>query len=155
MIDKIKKHAFAMEQTASPNFTSDWVKEDLMRDVVNEIMPGKDYLFRLDTYTQHYPISNEIVYEVRCRAEELEGSIESPRIILPKRLYLPWPKDVIFNPPATIVFWGSGEKTVVKCMDGDEFNPEVGLAMCFCKKVMGDGYKRWFEDALKKGGWEE
>ena len=71
-----------------------------------------------------------------------------------KAYYRPYPKDVIFNAPATIVFWDDGTKTVVKLMEGEEFNPEVGLAMCFCKKVMGDGYKRWFKDALKKGRWQ-
>ena len=38
-------------------------------------------------------------------------------------------KNVIFNDPATIVFWEDGTKTVVKCQDGDEFDPEKGLAM--------------------------
>lgn len=65
------------------------------------------------------------------------------------------PVNVIFNPPATIVMWNDNTKTVVKCMEGEEFNPEVGLAMCFCKKVMGDRYKRWFKDGLKEGGWED
>lgn len=73
---------------------------------------------------------------------------------LGKQTYLPRPRDVIFNAPATIVLWDDGTKTVVKLMEGEEFNPEVGLAMCFCKKVMGDGYKRWFKDALKKGRWQ-
>lgn len=29
---------------------------------------------------------------------------------------------VIFNPPATIVFWKDGTKTVVKCKEGEEFS---------------------------------
>ena len=47
---------------------------------------------------------------------------------------------VIFNPPATIVFWGDGSKTVVKCGPDDEFNPHVGIAMCVMKRVYGDKY---------------
>lgn len=57
----------------------------------------------------------------------------------------PTPLKVIFNPPATIVFWNDGEKTVVKCMEGEEYSKDVGLAMCFCKKMLGSGYKRMFK----------
>ena len=47
---------------------------------------------------------------------------------------------VIFNDPATIVFWGDGSKTVVKCRKGDKFNKETGLAMAICKHIAGDKY---------------
>jgi hypothetical protein len=45
-------------------------------------------------------------------------------------------KKVIFHPPATIVYWGDGTKTVVKCMKGDTFNPELGMAMCMLKRML-------------------
>lgn len=48
------------------------------------------------------------------------------------------PKNVIFNPPATIVFWEDGEKTVVKCGEGEVYDKEKGLAMAFCKRVWGN-----------------
>lgn len=48
-------------------------------------------------------------------------------------------KDVIFNDPATIVFWSDGTKTVVKCQDGDVFDKEKGLAMAISKKFFGNG----------------
>ena len=37
-------------------------------------------------------------------------------------------KNVIFNPPATVVYWTDGTKTVVKCNENDIFDPEKGLA---------------------------
>jgi hypothetical protein len=49
-------------------------------------------------------------------------------------------KDVIFNDPATIVFWTDGSKTVVKCQPGEKFDPEKGLAMAISKKVLGNDY---------------
>ena len=56
-------------------------------------------------------------------------------------------KDVIFNPPATIVFWSDGTKTVVKCMEGDTFDKQTGLAMAICKRIFNDKFhsefKRW------------
>ena len=51
---------------------------------------------------------------------------------------IPEIKNVIFNDPATIVFWGDGTKTVVKCQDGDECDPEKGLAMAIAKKAYGN-----------------
>ena len=44
---------------------------------------------------------------------------------------------IIFDKTATIVFWKDGTKTVVKCMDGDAFDPEKGVLMAFYQKVMG------------------
>lgn len=57
-------------------------------------------------------------------------------------------KKVKFNPPATIVFWTDNTKTVVKC-EGEDYDPEKGLAMCICKKVLGNKgnyyevFKKW------------
>lgn len=57
-------------------------------------------------------------------------------------------RNVKFNPPATIVFWTDNTKTVVKCK-GEDYDPEKGLAMCICKKVLGDKgnyyevFKKW------------
>ena len=52
--------------------------------------------------------------------------------------HIPEIKNVIFNDPATIVFWEDGTKTVVKCQDGDEFDPEKGLTMAITKKIYGN-----------------
>lgn len=57
-------------------------------------------------------------------------------------------EDVIFNDPATIVFWADGTKTVVKA-DKEDFDPEKGLAMAISKKALGnkgnyfDIFKKW------------
>ena len=45
---------------------------------------------------------------------------------------------VIFNDPATIVYWKDGTKTVVKCQEGDTYDKEKGLAMCVTKKFFGN-----------------
>ena len=42
---------------------------------------------------------------------------------------------IIFNPPATIVFWEDGTKTVVKCAAEDEFNEYYGFLAALGKKV--------------------
>lgn len=59
---------------------------------------------------------------------------------------------VIFNAPATVVYWKDGTKTVVKCQDGDKYSKETGLAMAIVKKVYGnsgaynDIMKTWIKD---------
>ena len=82
-------------------------------------------------------------------------------------------KNVIFNDPATIVFWSDGTKTVVKCGENDIYDPEKGLAMAVAKKYLGtnkshsnymDEFKKWLPkeeelsnpiedgvDSIKKG----
>ena len=47
-------------------------------------------------------------------------------------------KDVIFNPPATIVFWMDGTKTVVKDQGEVFYDPEKGMAMATAKKAFGN-----------------
>lgn len=59
---------------------------------------------------------------------------------------------VIFNDPATIVFWSDGKKTVVRTQNGDQFDPEKGLAMAISKRVLGnegsyyEEFKRWLPE---------
>ena len=58
---------------------------------------------------------------------------------------------VIFNPPATIVIWKDGTKTVVKC-NGEKFDQEKGLAMAISKRALGVGnmyrkvFKKWCKE---------
>lgn len=65
-------------------------------------------------------------------------------------------KNVIFAPPATIVYWSDGSKTVVKCSEKDVFDPEKGLAMAVAKRCGGNNgsyYKEirhWVEKSGKK-----
>ena len=61
---------------------------------------------------------------------------------------VPLIKNVIFNAPATIVFWKDGTKTVVKAQGDDEFDPEKGLAMAICKKALGND-RDYYEVFLK------
>lgn len=54
-------------------------------------------------------------------------------------------KNVIFNDPATIVFWNDGTKTVVKVNVNEDFDPEKGLAMAISKKMLGNKYDYYNE----------
>lgn len=55
-------------------------------------------------------------------------------------------ENVIFNPPATIVFWSDKTKTIVKCdYDYECYDPEKGIAMAIAKKLMGDNKGNYYE----------
>jgi hypothetical protein len=47
-------------------------------------------------------------------------------------------KNIIFNGPATIVFWKDGTKTTVKCDEKDIPDKSKAIALCFMKKMFGN-----------------
>ena len=63
-------------------------------------------------------------------------------------------KNVIFAPPATIVYWPDGTKTVVKCSEKDIFDPEKGLAMAIAKRCGGNkgSYYKEIQNWVEKSG---
>lgn len=77
----------------------------------------------------------------RVPSIELKGFIEGASARKPIN-------KVIFNDPATIVFWNDGTKTVVKCQKGDTFSKELGLAMAISKKFFGN--KGNYNDVFNK-----
>ena len=58
------------------------------------------------------------------------------------------PTKIIFNGPATIVFWDDGTKTVVKCTERETFDYEKGVALCYMKKFLGNDNS--FKHVFKK-----
>lgn len=71
------------------------------------------------------------------------------------------PMKVIFNKPATIVYWLDGSKTVVKAQNDEPFDPEKGLAMAIAKKALGNEgnyfnhIKKWTEDVEEPYSYDE
>lgn len=59
---------------------------------------------------------------------------------------------VIVNPPATIIYWKDGTKTVVKCSDQDiregRLSPETGVVYAIAKKALGN--KGNYNDVLRR-----
>lgn len=48
------------------------------------------------------------------------------------------PTKCVLSPPATILFWPDKTKTVVKCQNGDPWDPEKGIALAMLKKYFGN-----------------
>lgn len=50
---------------------------------------------------------------------------------------IPNPTKIIYNPPATIVFWTDGTMTAVKCSAEDDYNEYYGFLCALGKKMFG------------------
>lgn len=90
-----------------------------------------------------------------ARLVRFEDTVEAAREAIRRYQETPRIKNVIYNDPATIVFWTDGSKTVVKCGERDTYDPEKGLAMCIVKKFYGNEgnyyhkFSHWLPDEYK------
>ena len=93
-------------------------------------------------YDEYFCTNNNNIYKEILNKMGVASTTEE------ERAYVPSIKKVIFNNPATIIFWNDGTKTTVKCSDRDEYSEEVGLAMAISKKAFGN--KGNFNEVFKK-----
>lgn len=96
-----------------------------------------------------------INYKDFCKQYDPTSSMSFSKVFMPSVIrctFLPSIRKVIFNNPATIVFWDDGSKTVVKCSN-EVYDPEKGLAMAISKKVLGnqgryyETFKKWVPES--------
>ena len=147
----------------------DYITHDVKRDLMNKLKKGaivkhlkvdgerfvieafdyKDLLVGLKRIYDNGNLASKIwwtdpKYVVTTTLDEshnycMHDTVNSSRMII---------KKVIFNNPATIVFWSDGSKTVVKSYL-DDYDPEKGLAMAIAKKALGNEgnyynvFKKW------------
>ena len=85
---------------------------------------------------------NPSTYKAYNAREKLTG---------PAAFKKPIPKKVIFSGPATTILWTDGTKTTVKCSDEDAWSDDVGIAMCYLKKMLGNkgNFNNIFREAAK------
>ena len=115
------------------------------------------------SYTEDFMVSVEVVkYESVClgtspRASFLNYNMfynnEFAKNAIARCISFPVVERVIFNDPATIVFWSDGTKTVVKAQNEEPFDPEKGLAMAYVKKIYGNNngnYMKLFKKFIKE-----
>jgi hypothetical protein len=50
---------------------------------------------------------------------------------------IPHVKQIIFSNPVTTVIWADGDKTQVRCHEGDVFDENIGFALNVVKKLYG------------------
>lgn len=76
-------------------------------------------------------------YHADCGVTSKNRLLSFPKMDLYSDLKV---EKVIFNDPATIVFWNDGSKTVVKCGEGETFDEEKGFAIACTKKMFGNNH---------------
>lgn len=101
---------------------------------------GKTYEFKC-----FVPLEAKDISELMFFNDPVEGALLKMKSAMDMA-----PKEVIFSPPATIVYWQDGSRTVVKCSEEDEFSEEMGFVLCFTKKIFGNNgsYNNYINDAL-------
>lgn len=59
-------------------------------------------------------------------------------------------KKVVFDESAgvTVALWDDGTKTIIRCQEGDTFDKEKAIALCYMKKTLGN--RGSFNETLKK-----
>lgn len=67
--------------------------------------------------------------------KEILSKMATIKVAETKNFYSLNVSKIIFNPPATIVFWEDGTKTVAKCSAEDEFSEYYGFLAALGKKV--------------------
>ena len=97
--------------------------------------------------------------EITCRVNPIDWYISLDEkdtnkywgIPAMKKDVKPHPKKVIFSGPATTILWTDGTKTTVRCSSEDVWEDEVGIAMCYLKKMLGNkgNYNNIFREAMK------
>lgn len=116
------------------------VEKDLHDDLVKVILStGHELVFSPCDLTSdrdgNWRIRSGALYP-RCEGKKTDSATNTAAI-----------KDVIFAPPATIVYWSDGSKTVVKCS-------EKGLAMAIAKRCGGNkgSYYKEIQNWVEKSG---
>ena len=123
------------------------VEKDLHDDLMKVILStGHELIFSPCDLTAdrdgNWRIRSGALYP-RCEGKKTASAMSTAAI-----------KDVIFAPPATIVYWSDGSKTVVKCSEKDVFDPEKGLAMAIAKRCGGNkgSYYKEIQNWVEKSG---
>lgn len=117
-----------------PILDGSFFPESLKKEIAIEFKKTEELLNRKPTEFCELFKEIDAAYDEYIKAERMGNPV-----IIEKKVKAPHEiEKVIFNPPATIVYWKDGTKTVVKVQEGDVFDPEKGLAMAFFKKMHGN-----------------
>ena len=98
---------------------------------------------------------NIINEEINEQCENIdEKHISKPSVTLShtkpkvKKIYhMPNVEKILFRNPATIVWFTDGTKSVAICGHDDTYDKETGVAICLCKRMLGNkGYRELMDE---------
>ena len=132
--------------------------DSYVRETIERIWKEKENIL-MDCANARVVVGNRVYpatcVEYECSINEYP-EVEVTAVLNPNRsipfntsFNTPTITNVIFNPPATIVFWSDKTKTVVKCDEAHElYDPEKGLAMAISRKMLGDNKREYYNTFL-------
>lgn len=94
-------------------------------------------------------MKDEIIYTKPLEKAEYGGTLSPIYVkdvygVLGNKVYI---ERILYNNPATIVFWSDGTETRNVCPKDTFYNPDAGLAFCVLKKLMSnDEVAKLFND---------
>lgn len=100
---------------------------------------GNDLAYTYDSGSNTISVTNTYSLEDFISSSYVSYGVDKPTLK---------PDKIIFNPPATIVFWNDGTKTVVKT-NGDYFTAEGGLFAALARKMWGRAQTKKFMKQAK------
>ena len=124
---------------------------------IDSVKPNRINLKRKDDNTMKKQLNS--IFGLDSIKRYCESDVTATRIAynnMYKNIQMCLIDNVIFNDPATIILWKDGTKTVVKCGEGEVYDPEKGMAMAISKKVLGnhgnyyETFKKWLPKEEKK-----
>lgn len=121
----LEKGGTDMEQKKQEYKVGDKVKVIANLYNLSGIEVGKIYTIEGLLADDVYFVNGNIMFEI-----ELEPVLTSKKM-LPK-------VQIITKNPATVILWENGDKTVVKCMEGDTYNELFGIALATLKYQLGN-----------------
>lgn len=104
----------------------------------NEAMRLQKRIFSYSDIEAHGKYCFDMINYINKIENEYNDCEKTVNSLEPQPFFQPKIEKVIFNKPATIVFWDDETKTIVKCSNEDTYSKETGLAMCICKKIYGN-----------------
>lgn len=123
----ISRYAYAVEtRDKLPEEESKWLRNRNMKWVI----PEKVNKYIIQDFKRRMDCSGFVSSSTPFRDGYLKGVDDYDKGLTPVR--------IIYNPPATIVFWADGDKTVVKCSKTEEFNKYHGFCAALAKRVIGN-----------------
>jgi len=97
-------------------------------------------IYTFGGFTTHISIDDAFLCDLEILTELYGNSGKSSKtrmVSFERPSMIPEMGGVIFNMPATIVWWKDGSKTIVKCREGDTYSEEAGLRAAYLKKMFG------------------
>lgn len=122
-------------------YTSNWMNPDRI--------PAIAWSWLIEPEINYYKTTTTTSYGITDGMDAVTDALKK------ELAYYDTPERVVFNGPATIVFWPDGTKTVVKCQNDEPFDPEKGVAMAILKKYFGGGkYNNVINKLIKNATYE-